>query len=254
MLTSETGARIPLSQIADITTTNGPSIINREGNKRFLTIRINMRNRDISSFMKEANDAIEENITYNHHEFSLKWSGQFDNQKRAFTKLILIVPLALALMFLLLFWSFGNFRQAWLQMALLPLPVFGGMLALNVAGMTFNVSSAVGFIALFGVFIMNGVLMISRINHLRMEGMLLKDSVITGSKDRFRQILITSAVAILGLVPASLSTNIGSDVQRPLATVIVYGLAFGTFITLYALPPLYYMLEKWHEKRKAPVE
>jgi len=254
LLTSETGARIPLSQIADITTTNGPSIINREGNKRFLTIRINMRNRDISSFMKEANDAIEENITYNHHEFSLKWSGQFDNQKRAFTKLILIVPLALALMFLLLFWSFGNFRQAWLQMALLPLPVFGGMVALNIAGMTFNVSSAVGFIALFGVFIMNGVLMISRINHLRMEGMLLKDSVITGSKDRFRQILITSAVAILGLVPASLSTNIGSDVQRPLATVIVYGLAFGTFITLYALPPLYYMLEKWHEKRIPPVE
>jgi len=254
LLTSETGARIPLSQIADITTTNGPSIINREGNKRFLTIRINMRNRDISSFMKEANDAIEKNITYNHHEFSLKWSGQFDNQKRAFTKLILIVPLALALMFLLLFWSFGNFRQAWLQMALLPLPVFGGMVALNIAGMTFNVSSAVGFIALFGVFIMNGVLMISRINHLRMEGMLLKDSVITGSKDRFRQILITSAVAILGLVPASLSTNIGSDVQRPLATVIVYGLAFGTFITLYALPPLYYMLEKWHEKRIPPVE
>lgn len=254
LLTSETGARIPLSQIADITTTNGPSIINREGNKRFLTIRINMRNRDISSFMKEANDAIEENITYNHHEFSLKWSGQFDNQKRAFTKLILIVPLALALMFMLLFWSFGNFRQAWLQMALLPLPVFGGMVALNIAGMTFNVSSAVGFIALFGVFIMNGVLMISRINYLRLEGMPLRDSVITGSKDRFRQILITSAVAILGLVPASLSTNIGSDVQRPLATVIVYGLAFGTFITLYALPPLYYMLEKWHEKRIPPVE
>ncbi len=254
LLTSETGARIPLSQIAGITTTNGPSIINREENKRFLTIRINMRNRDISSFMKEANDAIEENITYNHHEFNLKWSGQFDNQKRAFARLILIVPLALSLMFLLLFWSFGNFRQAWLQMALLPLPVFGGMVALNLTGMTFNVSSAVGFIALFGVFIMNGVLMISHINHLRKEGMLLKESVIKGSTHRFRQILITSVVAILGLVPASLSTNIGSDVQRPLATVIVYGLAFGTFITLYALPPLYYMLEKWHEKRIPPAE
>jgi cobalt-zinc-cadmium resistance protein CzcA len=249
LLTSSTGARIPLSQIAEISTTNGPGIINREENKRFLTVRINMRDRDITSFMKEANDAIEDKITYNHHEFSLKWSGQFDNQKRAFTKLILIVPLALALMFLLLFWSFGNFRQAWLQMALLPLPVFGGMVALNITGMTFNVSSAVGFIALFGVFIMNGVLMISHINHLRKEGMILKDSVIKGATHRFRQILITSVVAILGLVPASLSTNIGSDVQRPLATVIVYGLAFGTLITLYALPPLYYMLEKWHEKK-----
>jgi len=254
LLTSVTGARIPLSQIAGITTTNGPGIINREENKRFLTVRINMRDRDITSFLKEASDAIESRITYNHHDFSLKWSGQFDNQKRAFARLILIVPLSLALMFLLLFWSFGNFRQAWLQMALLPLPVFGGMVALNITGMTFNVSSAVGFIALFGIFIMNGVLMISHINHIRNEGEPLKEAVIKGSTHRFRQILITSAVAILGLVPASLSTNIGSDVQRPLATVIVYGLAFGTLITLYALPALYYMLEKWYEKRKPTVE
>jgi heavy metal efflux system protein len=254
LLTSVTGARIPLSQIADIKTTNGPGIINREENKRFLTVRINMRDRDITSFLKEASEAIEKNVTYNHHDFELKWSGQFDNQKRAFARLILIVPLSLALMFLLLFWSFGNFRQAWLQMALLPLSVFGGMVALNITGMTFNVSSAVGFIALFGIFIMNGVLMISHINHLRNEGEMLKEAVIKGSAHRFRQILITSAVAILGLVPASLSTNIGSDVQRPLATVIVYGLAFGTIITLYALPALYYMLEKWYERRKPTVE
>jgi cobalt-zinc-cadmium resistance protein CzcA len=213
-----------------------------------------MRDRDITSFLKEASEAIENNIVYNHHDFELKWSGQFDNQKRAFERLILIVPLSLSLMFLLLFWSFGNFRQAWLQMALLPLSVFGGMVALNITGMTFNVSSAVGFIALFGIFIMNGVLMISHINHLRKEGELLKEAVIKGSAHRFRQILITSAVAILGLVPASLSTNIGSDVQRPLATVIVYGLAFGTLITLYALPALYYMLEKWYERRKPTVE
>jgi cobalt-zinc-cadmium resistance protein CzcA len=254
LLTSATGARIPLAQIAEIKTTNGPGIINREENRRFLTVRINMRDRDITSFLKEASQSIENNIIYNHHDFELKWSGQFDNQKRAFARLILIVPLSLALMFLLLFWSFGNFRQAWLQMALLPLPVFGGMVALNITGMTFNVSSAVGFIALFGIFIMNGVLMISHINHLRKGGELLKEAVIKGSVHRFRQILITSAVAILGLVPASLSTNIGSDVQRPLATVIVYGLAFGTLITLYALPALYYMLEKWHERKNPTVE
>jgi len=116
--------------------------------------------------------------------------------------------------------------------------------ALNISGMTFNVSSAVGFIALFGVFTMNGVLMISHINNLRKRGEALKDSVVKGATHRFRQILMTSTVAILGLVPASLSTNIGSDVQRPLATVIVYGLAFGTIITLTVLPALYYMLEK----------
>jgi cobalt-zinc-cadmium resistance protein CzcA len=155
-------------------------------------------------------------------------------------------------MFLLLFWSFGTFRLAWLQMSTLPFPVLGGMIALNITGMTFNVSSAVGFIALFGIFTMNGVLMISHINHLRMEGEILKDAVIKGATNRFRQILMTSIVAILGLVPASLSTNIGSDVQRPLATVIVYGLAFGTLITLTALPALYYMLEKRYLSRSKP--
>ncbi|MFH0842257.1 MAG: CusA/CzcA family heavy metal efflux RND transporter [Bacteroidota bacterium] len=244
LLTSSSGARIPLTQIAEITTTTGPGIINREENSRFLTVRINMRNRDITSFLKEASRAIEEKIKYNHNEFLLKWSGQFDNQKRAFARLILIVPLSLALMFILLFWSFGNFRQAWLQMALLPFPVFGGMVALNITGMSFNVSSAVGFIALFGIFTMNDVLMISHINHLRQRGELLKDAVIKGATHRFRQILMTSSVAILGLVPASLSTNIGSDVQRPLATVIVYGLIFGTLITLFVVPALYYLLEK----------
>lgn len=244
MLTSSSGAKIPLSQVAEIKTTTGPGIINREQNKRFLTVRINMRDRDITSFMKEANAKIESTIPYDHESFLLKWSGQFDNQRRAFSRLLLIVPLSLALMFLLLFWSFGNFRQAWLQMAMLPLSVFGGMIALVVAGMTFNVSSAVGFIALFGMFIMNGVLMISHINHLRKAGEQLEQAVIKGATHRFRQILMTSAVAILGLVPASLSTNIGSDVQRPLATVIVYGLAFGTIITLTVLPALYYLLEK----------
>ncbi|HQK70896.1 MAG TPA: efflux RND transporter permease subunit, partial [Bacteroidales bacterium] len=244
LLTSSTGARILLSQVAEIKTSTGPGIINREENRRFLTVRINMRNRDITSFYKEAERAIEKNVKYNHSEFLLKWSGQFDNQKRAFSRLILIVPLSLALMFILLLSNFRNFRQAWLQMATLPFPVFGGIVALNVAGMSFNVSSAVGFIALFGIFTMNGVLMISHINHLREKGYELKDAVAKGATHRFRQILMTSTVAILGLVPASLSTNIGSDVQRPLATVIVYGLAFGSIITLSVLPALYYMVER----------
>lgn len=250
LLTTSTGARIPLSQIAEITTTTGPGIINREQNKRFLTVRVNLRNRDITSFLKEAGEAIEKNVFYDKAEFTLKWSGQFDNQKRAYARLMLIVPLALSLMFLLLFWSFGNFRQAWLQMGILPLSVFGGMVALNITGMTFNVSSAVGFIALFGIYIMNGVLMISHINHLRNDGEDLKNAVIKGATHRFRQILMTSSVAICGLIPASLSHNIGSDVQRPLATVIVYGLAFGTLITLAVLPGLYYMLEKWFLAKK----
>ena len=244
LLTSAAGRKIPLSQLAEIKTTEGPGIINREDNQRFITVRVNMRQRDITSFYKEAGAAIENSVSYDHHNFHLKWSGQFENQKRAFTRLILIVPLALALMFILLFWNFGNFRHAWLQMSMLPFPVFGGMVALNLTGMTFNVSSAVGFIALFGIFTMNNVLMISHINHLRERGRPLGEAVVSGATHRFRQILMTSAVAILGLVPASLATKIGSDVQRPLATVIVYGLIFGTIITLTALPSLYYMLEK----------
>jgi len=250
LLTSETGAKIPLSQIAEITTTTGPGIITREANQRFVTVRVNLRGRDVSSFLNEANKVIEKEVPYDHDAFHIHWGGQFDNQQRAYARLALIVPLSLALMFLLLFWNFGNFRQAWLQISMLPLAIFGGMLALNVFGMTFNVSSAVGFIALFGVFIQNGVLMISHINRLRERGEELKKAVIDGAIHRFRPVLLTSSVAILGLIPASLSTNIGSDVQRPLATVIVYGLAFGTVITLSVLPVLYYMLEKWSENKQ----
>ena len=135
---------------------------------------------------------------------------------------------------------------------MLPLVIFGGMLALVLRGMTFNVSSAVGFIALFGLSIQNGVIMLSHINVLRKRGKELKQAVIEGASHRLRPMMMTASVAILGLLPASLATNIGSDVQRPLATVIVYGLLAGTIITLYLLPTLYYLMEKrvvvktWH--------
>ena len=134
-------------------------------------------------------------------------------------------------------------------MCIIPLALFGGMLALNVRGMTLNVSSAVGFIALIGVAIQNGVIMISHINNLRERGRDLRDAVVTGVRHRFRPILMTATVAVLGLLPASLSTGIGSDVQRPLATVIVYGLLFATVVTLYILPTLYYMMEKKEDKK-----
>jgi len=135
------------------------------------------------------------------------------------------------------------------MMFVLPLALFGGMLALNVRGMTLNVSSAVGFIALVGVAIQNGVIMISHINNLRSRDRALRDAVIIGARHRFRPILMTATVAVLGLLPASLSTGIGSDVQRPLATVIVYGLLFSTIITLFVLPSLYFMMEKRIEEK-----
>lgn len=253
MLTTANGVKIPLSQVAQIKMTTGASTIAREMNERHLTVRVNLRGVDLTSFLNDANRAIARDVTYDHEKMHLKWAGQFENQHRAYSRLAIIVPLALAVMLLLLIIATGKFRQAATLMSIVPLALFGGMLALNVRGMTLNVSSAVGFIALFGVAIQNGVIMISHINTLRKrEGSDLKESVTEGTKHRFRPILMTASVAVLGLLPASLSTGIGSDVQRPLATVIVYGLLFATVITLYILPALYYMVENYHLKRKRP--
>jgi cobalt-zinc-cadmium resistance protein CzcA len=244
MLTSGSGAKIPLSQVAEIKLSTGASSITREMNKRYVTLRINLRGIDLTEFLNIARKKIAEKVKYNHERCTIRWSGQFENQNRAYSRLGLIVPLALAIMFLLLFGAFGKFRQAGLLMGAVPLALFGGMLALNVRGMTLNVSSAVGFIALFGVSIQNGVIMIAHINALRKQGTGLKEAVIQGAHHRFRPVLMIATVAVLGLLPASISTGIGSDVQRPLATVIVYGLFFATLITLYVLPALYYLMEK----------
>jgi len=244
MLTSATGAKIPLSQVTDIKLSTGASYITRQMNKRYITLRINLRGTDLTTFLKEAKEKIAVNVEFDHTLNSLKWSGQFENQNRAYARLSMIIPLVLAIMFLLLFGAFGKFRQAFLLMSILPLVLFGGMLALNLFGMTLSVSSAVGFISLFGVATADSVIMISHINYLRKQGKKLKDAVILGASHRFRPVLMIATVAILGLLPASLSTGIGSDVQRPLATVIVYGLLFATIITLFILPVLYYLSEK----------
>lgn len=244
LLTTGSGAKVPLSQVAEVKMTTGASTISREMNKRHLTIHVNLRGVDLTAFLREANHRIEHAVKYSHNDVHLQWAGQFENQHRAYNRLGAVVPLALGIMLLLLFAACGKFRQAALMMSVVPLALFGGMLALNVRGMTLNVSSAVGFIALVGVAIQNGVIMISHINNLRSRGRELKDAVITGTKHRFRPVLMTATVAVLGLLPASLSTGIGSDVQRPLATVIVYGLLFATVITLYVLPCLYYMIER----------
>jgi cobalt-zinc-cadmium resistance protein CzcA len=249
MLTSSTGAKIPLSQVADVRLTTGASTIAREMNKRYIAVSVNLRGIDLTAFLREAKQKIEQEVDYDHEKYSIQWGGQFENQNRAYSRLAMIVPLALAIMFLLLFGAFGKLRQAAVLMGIIPLALFGGMLALNVRGMTLNVSSAVGFIALFGVSIQNGVIIFSRINNLRKNGMPLKEAVSTGARHCFRPVIMTATVAIVGLFPASISTNIGSDVQRPLATVIVYGLLFATIISLYVLPALYYMIEnRWKKE------
>ena len=248
-LTTASGSRIPLSAVAEVSTRLGSSFITREMGKRQLTVRVNLRGKDLTTFLNEANALIRDGVEYDHTKHSLKWDGQFENQHRAYTRLAIIIPFVLSIMFILLYGAFHNFYQAGLLIVLLPLSLFGGLLALNFRGMTFNVSSAVGFIALFGLTIQNGVIMISHINHLRQRETSLREAVIEGSSHRLRPVLMTAMVAILGLLPASLATDIGSDVQRPLATVIVYGLLFSTIITLYILPTLYYQMEKRQEQK-----
>lgn len=248
-LPTASGARIPLSAVAEVSTHLGASFITREMGKRQLTVRVNLRGKDLSTFLDEANAKIREGVKYDHTKHTLKWDGQFENQQRAYTRLAIIIPFVLAIMYILLYGAFHDFRQAGLLIVLLPLSLFGGLLALNLRGMTFNVSSAVGFIALFGLTIQNGVIMISHINHLRQKGSDLRTAVIGGASHRLRPVLMTATVAILGLLPASMATGIGSDVQRPLATVIVYGLLFSTVITLYILPTLYYRMESLREQK-----
>lgn len=247
MLTSQTGARIPLSQVADIRLATGESTITREMNRRHLTVKLNLRGRDLSSFLAEAQKTIEREVAYDHDLYEVSWGGQFENQNRAYRRLSMVIPLALLVMFVLLYGAFGRFRQAGLALSIVPLALLGGMAALNVRGMTLNVSSAVGFIAMFGLSIQNGVIMISHFNALRKGGMPLLEAVRHGSRHRFRPVMMTAVTTILGLLPASLAFGIGSDVQRPLATVIVYGLAFSTLITLFALPALYYLTERKFE-------
>ena len=243
MLTSSTGAKIPLSQVAEVKLSVGESTITREMNRRHLTVKLNLRGRDLASFLKEAQNVIDAKVDYDKSKYTVKWGGAFENQHRAYTRLSVILPLTLMCMFILLYATFGKFRQAGLVLSIVPLALFGGMLALNVRGMTLNVSSAVGFIAMFGLSIQNGIIMVSQINNLRKGGMELRKSVIEGARQRFRPILMTSVTTVLGLFPASLATGIGSDVQRPLATVIVYGLMFSSLISLFVLPVFYYLIE-----------
>ncbi|MBR3434527.1 MAG: efflux RND transporter permease subunit [Bacteroidales bacterium] len=250
-LTNEAGVKIPLSAVADIKMVLGSSTIMREMASRYTLVRVNLRGADLSTFVVEADKRIVQQVKYDPETTHLHWAGQFENRNRAFNRLGLVVPLALVVMFILLIFAFGKVRQAGLLMFVVPLALFGGMAALNVRGMTLNVSSAVGFIALVGVAIQNGVIMISHINNLRLRGRDLRTAVVDGATHRMRPVLLTASVAVLGLFPASISTGIGSDVQRPLATVIVYGLLFATIVTLFILPTLYYMVERRAEKREA---
>jgi cobalt-zinc-cadmium resistance protein CzcA len=243
-VTTAGGARIPLSQVAEIELRSGESTITREMNKRHLTVKLNLRGRDLSSFLVDAHDHIAKLVKFDPTLYHVEWGGQFENQQRAQRRLAMIAPIVLALIFLLLYSAFGTLRHPVVILVNLPLAMLGGLILLAARGMTFNVSSAVGFIALFGVAVQNGVIMVANLNHRRAEGTSLHESVAVGAVERLRPVLMTATVAMLGLIPAALARGIGSDVQRPLATVVVGGLISATILTLLVLPPFYLVIEQ----------
>ena len=251
-ISAPTGARIPLAEVAEIALAPGQSMISREMGRRHTTVKLDLRGRDLASFLAEAQPALEKKLKYDHEKYEVSWGGQFENQQRAQARLLLIIPAVLGLIFLILFAAFGRGRFAAMIMLTVPLALVGGLAALWLRGMTLNVSSAVGFVALFGVAVQNGVIMLSNLNRWRQIEPDLKEAVRRGARERLRPVLMTAAVATLGLLPAALARSIGSDVQRPLATVIIGGLITATALTLVVLPAVYCIVERSRLQKTSP--
>lgn len=243
ILTAPNGSRVPLSQVADIKLVEDAAQITREDTRRRISVELNVRGRDIGSFVTEAQAKIEKEVQLP-PGYYLKWGGTFENLQRASERLLIVVPIALFLIFVLLYTTFNSIKQALLIYTGIPFAIVGGIVALALRGMPFSISAGVGFIALFGVAVLNGVVMVSFINQLREEGKSVFDAVREGAKTRLRPVLMTALVASLGFIPMAIATSAGAEVQRPLATVVIGGLITSTLLTLLILPTLYGWFEK----------
>jgi cobalt-zinc-cadmium resistance protein CzcA len=249
-VTSPFGARVPMSQLASIQLVDGPTIIQREDGKRQISVRTNIHGRDQGSFVREAQKKVDA-VLHLKKGYSIEWGGQFENLSRAGKRLAVVVPITLVIIFTLLFALYRNFKNIFTAMANIPFSVVGGIIALLIRGYHFNVSAGVGFISLFGISIMSGVLFVSRTNKLRLDqGKQLLEAVREAAVIQLRPNLMTMLLALLGLIPAAMASGIGSDVQRPLATVIVGGLITTLLLTLMALPPLYIVIERLFAKKE----
>ncbi|NOT24749.1 MAG: efflux RND transporter permease subunit [Acidobacteria bacterium] len=243
LLTGRRGERVPLSRIARISETQAPETINHENAERRLVVQANVRGRDVGSFVAEARGRVEAALSLP-AGYRVAWGGQFENQARATARLALVVPLSVTIIFLLLFVTFGRLRQAGLVLLNVPFALVGGVAALWIRGLTLNLSASVGFIALFGVAVLNGVVLVTAVNRLREEGRPLRDAVLAGAATRLRPVLMTALVAALGFVPMALSQGAGAEIQRPLASVVIGGVVTSTLLTLMVLPTLYELLER----------
>jgi cobalt-zinc-cadmium resistance protein CzcA len=246
---TSSGAQVPLSQIANIRVESGESTITRENSQRNLTIRIDNRERDLTSYLREAQAKIAARVHFDTEKVRLEWGGQFENQRRAESRLLVILALVMGMMLIFLTIGLRSVRQAVLILGVVPLATLGGLVSLHLTGQTLNVASGVGFIALFGVAVQNGIIMVSNLNRMRKAGLELHEAIMKGATERLRPVLMTATVATLGMLPAALHTGVGSDVQRGIATVVVGGLAIATVLTLFVLPSMYHVVEHWAERR-----
>ncbi|MEZ2293456.1 efflux RND transporter permease subunit [Variovorax sp. RCC_210] len=249
LLNSSSGAKVPLSQVADIRLQTGESTISHEMNERQITVRVDNRDRDLASYLDEARERIAKEVKFDPAKFRLQWAGQFENQQRAQSRLGISLAIVVSIMAVLLFFQFGKIRQVALILGVVPMATLGGLIAVHVAGETLNVATAVGFIALFGVSIQNGIIMVANFRRVRGEGLALQESVLEGAAERLRPVLMTATVASVGMLPAALATGVSTDVQRGLATVVVGGLVVSTLLTLFILPTLYFALERFFERK-----
>jgi cobalt-zinc-cadmium resistance protein CzcA len=250
VVNTSSGMQVPLSQFAEVRPRVGESTVTRENGQRNLTIRIDNRERDLSTYLAEAQAKIAAQVHFDPTRIRLEWGGQFENQRRAESRLLLILGMLMILMLILLTVGTGSVRQAGLILGVVPLATLGGLISLHLTGQNLNVASGVGFIALFGVAVQNGIIMVANLNRMRKSGLELHEAIIKGATERLRPVLMTATVATLGMLPAAIHTGVGSDVQRGIATVVVGGLAIATVLTLFVLPSMYHVIEHWAEERR----
>ena len=247
-LRSADGAIVPLGAVAQVTTAEGYSFVRREQLQRYAVIQMDVKGRDIDGFVAEANAAIAKAVKLP-AGYWIEWGGAFENQQRAMKRLAIIVPLTIFFIFVLLYTAFNSVRYAALIIANVPFATVGGLIGLAATGQYLSVPSAIGFIAVFGVAMLNGIVLVAFINELREKGLSIAEAVRRGTELRLRPVLMTASVAILGLLPMLLSTGVGAETQRPLATVVVGGLITSTLLTLLLLPVIYEWMETRMERR-----
>jgi heavy metal efflux system protein len=233
-----TGERVSLGQLCDVKVQDGASMIYREANSRYVAIRYSVRGRDLGSTVRQAMTAVDQKVKLP-EGYRLDWAGEYESQQRASKRLSLVIPVTLLVIFLILYSEFDSFKWPLLILINVAMAPAGGLLALLLTGTHFSVSSGLGFLALFGVSVQTGVILVEYINQLRASGRPLEQAVFQGSTRRLRPILMTMLAASLGLLPAATSHDIGSDAQRPFAIVIVGGLLAGLFFSMLLLPTVY---------------